>query len=182
MAERGILDIMINHLPVSAKDKAALCMSLSTEDELTTKSVNDIEQLLEHSVKHYIIEEISEKASREAECARRLGIQWVSCAEAGYPPLLREIYAPPAVLYYRGTLPNPAQPLAAMVGTRKPSAAASEWAYRVGAEFGKAGHTISIPSIKNLPALSEIFRKAEVLFSTVSPEITPRLIIVATPI
>jgi len=41
--------------------------------------------------------------------------------DADYPPLLKQIYDPPALLYYRGQLINN-QPLLAIVGTRKISA------------------------------------------------------------
>lgn len=38
---------------------------------------------------------------------------------ASYPPLLREISDPPETLHVRGTLPDPARPHVAIVGTRK---------------------------------------------------------------
>jgi DNA processing protein len=59
-----------------------------------------------------------------------------------YPPLLGEIFDPPAVLYYRGTLPDPARPAVALVGTRRPSAAASRQALVLGREFARRGITV----------------------------------------
>jgi DNA processing protein len=59
-----------------------------------------------------------------------------------YPPLLRELYDPPLVLYYRGTLPDPEKPAVSMVGTRHPSAAASREALRLGRELGEQGITV----------------------------------------
>ncbi|MDR2552454.1 MAG: DNA-processing protein DprA [Treponema sp.] len=59
-----------------------------------------------------------------------------------YPPLLGEIYDPPAVLYYRGRLPNPELPAVALVGTRRPSAAASLQALKLGREFAFRGITV----------------------------------------
>jgi DNA processing protein len=56
-----------------------------------------------------------------------------------YPPLLREIFDPPAFMYCRGPLPNPERPAVALVGTRRPSAAASLQAYTLGREFARAG-------------------------------------------
>ncbi|MDR2211044.1 MAG: DNA-processing protein DprA [Spirochaetaceae bacterium] len=65
---------------------------------------------------------------------------------SAYPPLLGEIYDPPALLYYRGKLPDPAVPAIALVGTRKPSAAASRQALELGREFARYG----IPVISGL--------------------------------
>jgi DNA processing protein len=59
-----------------------------------------------------------------------------------YPPLLEEIYDPPAVLYVRGTLPNPELPAVAVVGTRSPSSAACRQALRLGREFARRGITV----------------------------------------
>ena len=51
--------------------------------------------------------------------ADRLGIRVITLWDEAYPPLLRQIYAPPAVLYLRGTVPDwTKQPAVAMVGTR----------------------------------------------------------------
>jgi len=59
-----------------------------------------------------------------------------------YPPLLREIYDPPKVLYCRGRLPNPERPAVALVGTRHPSVAASVQALALGQNFARAGITV----------------------------------------
>ncbi|MDR2072226.1 MAG: DNA-protecting protein DprA, partial [Spirochaetaceae bacterium] len=75
-----------------------------------------------------------------------LGIIRVERGSAAYPPLLEEIYDPPAGLYYRGKLPDPTVPAIALVGTRKPSAAASFQALELGREFARYG----IPVISGL--------------------------------
>lgn len=45
----------------------------------------------------------------------------VTIFDPRYPPLLREIYAPPLVLFVRGKLPNEEQPMLGVVGARKAS-------------------------------------------------------------
>jgi DNA processing protein len=67
------------------------------------------------------------------------GIGWVSCVSEEYPPMLREIYDPPPVLFFRGRLPDPERPLVAVVGTRRPSAAAAAQAYDICRELGRRG-------------------------------------------
>ena len=71
-----------------------------------------------------------------------LGICRVERDSSFYPPLLGEIFDPPAVLYYRGRLFNPEKPAVALVGTRHPSSAASMQALALGREFAMAGVTV----------------------------------------
>ncbi|MDR2701345.1 MAG: DNA-processing protein DprA [Spirochaetaceae bacterium] len=71
-----------------------------------------------------------------------LSINRIEKDSSFYPPLLREIFDPPLFLYCRGPLPNPEKPAVALVGTRRPSAAASMQAYVLGREFARAGITV----------------------------------------
>ena len=67
------------------------------------------------------------------------GIWAVSYWDSGYPPQLREIYDPPLVLFYRGTLPDYDRPLAGVVGTRYPTGRGRKAAFRFGLELGLQG-------------------------------------------
>ena len=71
-----------------------------------------------------------------------LGIYRVDRDSLRYPPLLREIYDPPDYLYCRGCFPAPEKSAIALVGTRRPSAAASMQALALGREFARAGITV----------------------------------------
>jgi DNA processing protein len=82
------------------------------------------------------------QAEKDAALARSRGIAYVAHREGGYPPLLRELYDPPALLFYRGKLPDGERPLAAVVGTRRPSGAAAAQAYAISREFGRAGLSV----------------------------------------
>lgn len=55
---------------------------------------------------------------------RHIGV--VDILENSYPSLLKEIYDPPFLLYYRGQFPSKSSPQLAIVGTRKPSLNAKE--------------------------------------------------------
>lgn len=61
------------------------------------------------------------------------GVQAITLLDDIYPPLLKEIYDPPAVLFLRGALPDPARRHLAVVGSRK----ASEYGIRVTQEMVK---------------------------------------------
>jgi DNA processing protein len=77
-----------------------------------------------------------------AEKARIRGINMVSWYSPLYPPLLREIYDPPVLLFFRGKLPDPQNPLVAIVGTRKPSPAASAQAFDIARGLGRGGISV----------------------------------------
>ena len=85
-------------------------------------------------------------AEEDAGNAEKLGIHRVCWREKRYPPLLREIFDPPLLLFYRGILPDPEKPLVAVVGTRKPSSQAASQAFTLGRELGEAG----IPVVSGL--------------------------------
>jgi DNA processing protein len=57
------------------------------------------------------------RAAAEQARAERAGARIVTCHEAAYPPLLRHLPLPPAVLYVRGALPD--GPALAIVGSRR---------------------------------------------------------------
>ncbi|GHV85703.1 hypothetical protein AGMMS50230_13110 [Spirochaetia bacterium] len=71
-----------------------------------------------------------------------LGINQAEKETSLYPPLLREIFDPPARLYWRGRLPDPEKPAVAVVGTRHPGPAASMQALALGREFARLGITV----------------------------------------
>lgn len=59
-----------------------------------------------------------EALSRECDIH---GVQVITLEDEIYPPLLKEIFDPPAVLFVRGSIPNPERKHLAVVGSRKAS-------------------------------------------------------------
>lgn len=57
----------------------------------------------------------------ELEKTRSEGVKIICWLEKDYPRLLKEIYYPPFLLFYRGALPDESEFLLAVVGTRKAS-------------------------------------------------------------
>ncbi|MDR0313295.1 MAG: DNA-processing protein DprA [Treponema sp.] len=145
---RGLLDLMILHIPgLKTVDRNVLCNKFKNENDLV-HSKNDIEAILGHPLprKSWSMDKVRKQAEKDQKAAELRGIKTVSLAEEKYPPLLREIYDPPHLLFYLGILPNPEKCLAAIVGTRKPSSAAAAMAYNLGRDLGKAG----IPVVSGL--------------------------------
>ena len=144
MEERGLLDIMISRLPeLSFPEKILLCESFGREQELLQSSRADIEALIGRRLAAFWdIDLIQMLAESDAKAARLRGINWVSWQSPAYPPLLREIYDPPVVLFFRGILPNPELPLIAEVGTRRPSPQAAAQAYDIARGLGRYGLSV----------------------------------------
>ncbi|MDR0456970.1 MAG: DNA-processing protein DprA [Treponema sp.] len=144
MVERGLLDLMLARLSeLSQKEKILLCESLNTEQDLIQKSKADIEAVIGHELAvFWDIDLIRMLAECDAAAARLSGINWVSWNSPAYPPLLREIYDPPVLLFFRGLLPNPESPLAAVVGTRKPSPQAAAQAFEIAKGLARGGISV----------------------------------------
>lgn len=68
-----------------------------------------------------IIEGLADHLLLERELARieKHAISWTTIIDEEYPHDLRTIYAPPAVIYWRGTLPTKDESTIAFVGSRK---------------------------------------------------------------
>ncbi|MCR3922267.1 MAG: DNA-processing protein DprA [Firmicutes bacterium] len=71
-----------------------------------------------------------------------LGLSVLTLADAHYPQLLREIYDPPAVLYYRGDLDALLQSGIAIVGSRKATAYGRAVADKMAYELAQAGNVV----------------------------------------
>jgi DNA processing protein len=140
MADRGLLDLIINRIPgLTVPERLILCGKFDREDEISILSKEDIEGIIERPLKPWTMDEVRFQAEGDERAARFRGIGWVSWVMGGYPPQLREMYDSPAVLFFRGTLPDPEKPLIAVVGTRRPSPAGAAQAYEMGRELGAAG-------------------------------------------
>jgi len=142
--ERGSLDLIIARLNgFSYREKFLLCESFATEQDFFRQSAADIEVIIGRKLTApWNPDKVRRPAERDAAESRLKGISWVSWHSPAYPPLLREIYDPPVVLFFRGSLPNPEAPLAAIVGTRKPSPQSAAQAYRIAHDLGRSGVSV----------------------------------------
>jgi DNA processing protein len=142
MDKRGLLDLMIIRIPgLSAAGQLVLVKKFEGEEELIRLSKKDTEKIIGRSLGPYAwtMEALRTRAEGDAAAARIRGIDYVSYVSPRYPPLLRELWDPPAVLFYRGFLPNPEKPLAAVVGTRRPSGAGAAAAYDMARALARGG-------------------------------------------
>ena len=128
---------------VSPREKVRLCSIFDSEDGLAGKSAGEIEAVLGRRLsKPWNLDEARALAERDERAAKLRGIGWVSWRNPSYPPLLREIYDPPVVLFFRGRLPDAERPLAAVVGTRRPSPQAAAQAFSVSRDLAAGGVSV----------------------------------------
>jgi len=144
MNSRGMLDLYISLLPrLMPAEKVSMLEAFECEDDLVLQTREDMEHFLGRKINNFWdIDKIREQAEQIETVHRKRSINWVSWNNAAYPPLLREMYDPPAVIYYRGCLPDPDKSLLGMVGTRRPSPEAANQAYTLAYGVGKAGLSV----------------------------------------
>lgn len=85
----------------------------------------------------------ADEAERELAAAEAVGARLVAIDEAGYPPLLAVIEAPPPLLYVSGRADLLDRPILAMVGARDASAAGRRLAGEIATGLGRAGLVVA---------------------------------------
>ncbi|MDR2543400.1 MAG: DNA-processing protein DprA [Treponema sp.] len=142
--ERGLLDLVISLLPdIKLTEKITLLNKFESLDHLFVQSKRDIEIILNRQlIRFWDITEIRDRADRIDTICRMRFINWVSWNDVLYPPLLREIFDPPSVIFYRGKLPNPEKSLLGIVGTRNPSPEAAEQVYKIAGNLSRLGFSV----------------------------------------
>jgi DNA processing protein len=141
MDNRGLLDLIINRIPdLKPREKIMLGEKFDREEDFCVLSRGDVEHIINRPLKSpWTIDVFRRQAERDAAGGRVCGIDYVSYGDSRYPPLLRELFDPPALLFYRGILPNPERPMMAVVGTRRPSGQAAAQAYDIGRDLARGG-------------------------------------------
>jgi DNA processing protein len=81
-------------------------------------------------------------ATAELELAEKLGVWIISFDDERYPPVLKQIYDPPPVLYIKGSLTRSDNLAIAIVGSRRCSLYGQEQTSRLAHFLGSAGFTI----------------------------------------
>ena len=84
-----------------------------------------------------------DRAREEWDRADQLGVRILDILDPGYPPLLREVYDPPIILYIRGQKWNAEAPQLAIVGTRRPTGYGLNCAERLSEDLASRGLAIT---------------------------------------
>ncbi|OFW02131.1 MAG: DNA protecting protein DprA [Acidobacteria bacterium RIFCSPLOWO2_12_FULL_59_11] len=118
--------------------------TLGSATDVFRASSSELESLRvpSHVIRNLSTGTVFEGAIREVEQARQLGIRLLTIREADYPPLLKEIFDPPLVLYVRGELALLRAPAVAVVGTRRTTPYGRAMAERLAADLASRGLVI----------------------------------------
>ncbi len=109
----------------------------ASSDELMLAGIN------ERVAEEFVISRYSINPDAEWEALQVHKIGIITFKDEGYPALLREIYDPPAILYYRGQLPEATEFSLAVVGTRKVTTYGRQITSEVVAPLASAGLVIT---------------------------------------
>jgi DNA processing protein len=93
-----------------------------------------------------------DRAEAEWERAEKLGVTIVDILDSRFPPLLREIFDPPIVLYLRGKKWDVALPQVAVVGTRRPTGYGLNCAERLAEDLASRGLAVTSGLARGLDA------------------------------
>ena len=93
-----------------------------------------------------------ERMEQEFERAQQLGMAILDILDPAYPPLLREIFDPPIVLYIKGSKWNAEMPQLAIVGTRRPTGYGLNCAERLAEDLAARGLAITSGLARGLDA------------------------------
>ena len=94
----------------------------------------------------------AQRAEEEWTRAEELGVKIVDILDPVYPPLLREIFDPPIVLYLRGKKWEPDLPQVAIVGTRRPTGYGINCAERLAEDLAARGLAVTSGLARGLDA------------------------------
>lgn len=122
-------------------EKLLLADCIRDESRFLRLTLKDIASLVRRMPRreNWNSSEALRQGERDCRTVDRMGIRICRFTDPEYPVLLKEIFNPPFLLFYRGTLPDGERPAAAVVGTRRPSGKASKAAYRFALELSVNG-------------------------------------------
>ncbi len=142
-----MLQVFISRISrLSTKERILLSELFSEIDDLMNLQLTDLEQILRRKFigMNYDPLQIRAELDTILDDLHHSDIKVVFYWDNAYPPLLREIYNPPFLLYKKGGLLNNETPSIAVVGTRQSTVISSTAAYNLGLEI--AGMNIYLVS------------------------------------
>ncbi len=123
------------------EEKLRVYEAYQGEETFRSLRTFDLECLLGRrlSLKNFSPSSLLAQGQQDRLSAEAGGTCWTSFLQPEYPSLLRTIYAPPLILYWRGTLPPEDSPALGVVGTRKPTLGADRAAFALGFDAARKG-------------------------------------------
>lgn len=142
MAPNELAALAINRVPfLKPREKLLLLEVCASPQQLARLPAAALPAILGRAVRSHNWDPTGELRRAEADL-KLLTSRSIQCTfiwSDDFPPLLREIYDPPIVLYYRGILPKPQEVWVGVVGTRHPTGSGRDAAFALGFELAGMG-------------------------------------------
>ena len=142
MAPNELAALAINRVPfLKPREKLLLLEVCASPERLARLPAAALPAILGRAVRSHNWDPAGELRRAEADL-KLLTSRSIQCTfiwSDDFPPLLREIYDPPIVLYYRGILPKPQEVWVGVVGTRHPTGNGRDAAFALGFELAGMG-------------------------------------------
>jgi len=141
----------MNRLPsLKLDEKIRILSSFNCEAAFSRLTRYELEWLLGRKIRMSSLnpDDLLEQGLKDLNRSEKQQIRWTWFGGAEYPGILRNIYDPPFLLFWKGTLPPAGVEALAVVGTRKPDLDADRSAYALGADAAEGG----IPLLSGMAA------------------------------
>lgn len=150
MIEKNVLFAVNRLSSLRVSEKIKILNAFNTEARFAALSRFELEWTLNRKLRisSFNSGDLLEKAESDLKNTQSCGIQWCWYGSVSYPPILKHIYDPPFLLFWKGTLPPDNSDALAVVGTRKPSLDSDRSAFALGLDAGGGG----VPLISGLAA------------------------------
>ncbi len=134
----NVMQLFISRIPrLNTSERLILLERFSTIGDLVNLNHQGLEQLLCKKLTGMIYNPLQYQLETDTvlDDIEHSDIEVIHYMDSSYPPLLREIYDPPFLLYKKGGALDNTFPSIAVVGTRLASSGAFEAAYNLGLEM-----------------------------------------------
>jgi len=121
-------------------------------------SQNELEKagLEEELAQEICSQRLSINPDQELEKIQKEGLSAITILDENYPPILKEIYDPPSLIYIKGNLLPQDERAIAIVGTRNPSAYGQQAAAFLAGQIAQAGLTIVSGLARGIDTLAHL--------------------------
>jgi len=144
MDNRDYLAFIFKNIKKLRNDEKRSLLAMVEKEVGENVSISGIKEY----VSKYFIKNVSlldaafKAADKEVDAVEKSSVKYISIFDPMYPPLLKEIYDPPFILFYRGTLPSSYEKIVGVVGTRYATGCALDAAFDMGFGFGVNGVSV----------------------------------------
>ncbi|MGK0440745.1 MAG: DNA processing protein [Pseudohongiellaceae bacterium] len=149
----GLIALALHQSTLTEKQLRELFLFVDSLNDIFSLSLEQIQQFSLTSTHRLELEKIQLSLQQVFTSKCMLAQQWQYCVDKNigilslnqqaYPALLKQIYDPPPIIYYRGDIRLINTPQLAMVGSRRSSQQGNHNALLFAKAFAKAGFTVT---------------------------------------